>query len=433
MKKVCPFCAEEVKAEALLCKHCRKEIYPGTCLNPECGARNPPGSPSCGSCNGIDLIPPKPDEDPAKSWERHQPGRGPGRKALAATLGALAALVAALLAFLQPWRSNPPVEDPVQETARPAPPTPPASPWLMGTPLPTPRVYHSLVHWNGRLYSLGGAGPDGSFTDEVRVSRLDGSGRPGPWVRTTALPEASNRFGAVAIGGRIYVVGNSPGSPRVLFAAIRPDGTLGVWERGADLPLPLFISPAVTVPASAPSLYVVAGQALGNIPQSAVYRSVLDPATGAPKVWRTLRPMPEALTSAAAVTAGARLYVLGGTTDAQWATVARVWSAGIDGYGDLGEWRREPDLPQRLRDAQALFARGRLYLFGGFDAGGKSLTEVVSAAVGPDGVLDAWTPELPLRAPLNHHAAASSDTALYASGIPPEGQGAAGVDYLPLK
>ncbi len=60
----------------------------------------------------------------------------------------------------------------------------------------------------GTVYLLGGTGPGGStYFGDAQVATVTAGGAVGPWMPTTPLPGPRGASGAVAVGGRLYLVG----------------------------------------------------------------------------------------------------------------------------------------------------------------------------------------------------------------------------------
>ncbi len=80
--------------------------------------------------------------------------------------------------------------------------------WSATTPFTTGRGWHASLLIGGTVYLLGGTGPGGStYFGDAQVATVTASGAVGPWMPTMPLPGPRGASGAVAVGGRLYLVG----------------------------------------------------------------------------------------------------------------------------------------------------------------------------------------------------------------------------------
>ena len=83
---------------------------------------------------------------------------------------------------------------------------------------------------------------DGTLTNTVEYSRVNGDGSLGTWNTTTSLmsPGARDRFSASAYNGYVYVAGGQTNTTTatnvVQYAPINSDGTLGSWANVTAFP-----------------------------------------------------------------------------------------------------------------------------------------------------------------------------------------------------
>lgn len=83
----------------------------------------------------------------------------------------------------------------------------PTDRWTPATPLPGPRAAGTLVRLGRNLHFIGGFLPDRDTTPgDHWVLPLDGEQK---WTSLARLPKARGHHGAVALNGKIYVVGGS--------------------------------------------------------------------------------------------------------------------------------------------------------------------------------------------------------------------------------
>jgi N-acetylneuraminic acid mutarotase len=117
------------------------------------------------------------------------------------------------------------------------------SPWVAQAPLPD-SVYTQSEVANGTLYVLGGSIDQGTeVTSNVCYSRINADGTLSDWNQTTPMPQPLGNLGAVAAGGKVFVIGGFNGSVVVnvcYIAAVAGDGTVGTWSSGPAFPKPLY-------------------------------------------------------------------------------------------------------------------------------------------------------------------------------------------------
>jgi hypothetical protein len=203
------------------------------------------------------------------------------------------------------------------------------------------------------------------------------------------------------------------------------------WTATTPLPQALQGLGAVFVPVeegSSPANHVFAlgGADTTNVATDVVYRARVQQ-TGALEAWAELTPVPsprayQATTVATAYTAAldttttaAYLYIIGGQ-DAEGTTVSTVFVGHVDLAGEVTEWAATRPLPQPLLAARAVVFRGFLYVAGGAAADSAPIAKVYRAAVDVDGTLGEWT-ELPdLPGPTAFHEFVSFGPFLYVMG-----------------
>ncbi|MDA8243127.1 MAG: hypothetical protein M0025_03290 [Elusimicrobia bacterium] len=134
---------------------------------------------------------------------------------------------------------------------------------------------------------------------------------------------------------------------------------------------------------------------------SAVYRAdLLDDGTlGA---WETAAYMPEGLYGHQAVAARGRLFILGGYSSS--GARREVWSAEISSYGALGAWEAETPLPDQMYFHAAALVGDKIYVSGGYKSGSGVLAGFSFAALGADASLGAWDTSHTMPAPRYAHS-----------------------------
>jgi hypothetical protein len=117
--------------------------------------------------------------------------------------------------------------------------------WCTGTNLNTSRAWFASALYQGVIYVFGGSTSDsptmdGTLTNTVEYSRINGDGSLGTWHTTTNMLSARDRFSAAAYNGYVYAVGGQTNSTTVTnvvqYAPINSDGTLGSWANTTSFP-----------------------------------------------------------------------------------------------------------------------------------------------------------------------------------------------------
>ncbi len=286
-------------------------------------------------------------------------------------------------------------------------------------PLPDLVYGHALVNTNGYLYNIGGlsgtVGWQGGL--HVYVAAVQPGGGAGAWSATTPLPQATFFHSAVAVNGVVYVFGGwhyvnglAP-SAAVYWSRANPDGTLGAWQSGPDLPQTLFFLSAA---AWNGRIYVTGGWNPSNGTLSGQVYSAAIQQDGSLGAWRVETALPEAVYTHAAVSDGT-LYVLGGVANGGNEIENIVYYSRINADGSLSAWSTTTPMPQALANHAAAVADGYVIVSGGW-TGASASGAAVQAPVNPDGTLGSWTGFASLPDPIYLHAETAAGGWLYISG-----------------
>lgn len=113
------------------------------------------------------------------------------------------------------------------------------SAWAAAAALPTPRGVCNTFTTRSRLYVLGGMQNYTNFTDGYTAT-INADGTLGSWTSAPALPIAAREIGVYVTSKRVHLIGGkksgSGAYSATYSAAINPDGTLGSWTQGPNLP-----------------------------------------------------------------------------------------------------------------------------------------------------------------------------------------------------
>lgn len=200
----------------------------------------------------------------------------------------------------------------------------PEAHWAATANMATPRADFAAVAVDGRLWVLGGiTGVDGARLNTTEVyDPTSDRWRPGP-----ALPAARSALSAASVGQTIYLFGGATRDQSSTVAVQALDTTTGQWRDRAPLPAPLANAALTQLDGT---IYLIGGDATGGA-VATVY--AYTPATD---VWRTLVALPAPRTELAAVPLGGKIYALGGLVNGTASTtvdvydpVANQWTSGV--------------------------------------------------------------------------------------------------------
>jgi predicted NAD-dependent protein-ADP-ribosyltransferase YbiA (DUF1768 family) len=230
--------------------------------------------------------------------------------------------------------------------------------WRSAALLGHARAAHAVVSTGTAIYALAGTGAGHAPVREVE--RFDGR----RWTTESTLPVPGlNAPAAVALGGRIYLIGGFETVTNVPTSRVHVyDPVTRTWSEACPLPAPRGGHAAIVLDGR---IHVLGG---GNSRSTIADHSVYDPATDS---WSALAPLPRAEGSPAAVVLGGRIYAIGGRS-------------GPADFGDVdiydpetGTWTAGPAIEPR-GTAGAVAWCGAIYLFGGeSQARSESLAEVL--------------------------------------------------------
>jgi N-acetylneuraminic acid mutarotase len=285
--------------------------------------------------------------------------------------------------------------------------------------LPVSLQSHRAVAVNGRIYVVGGYSSTGTQSKVyMAISNPDGS--LGQWQETSPLPEGRYWFGLTEARGWLYAIGGGPDNlaTTVRCAPINGDGTLGTWTSSLNLPAPVW-GPAATSYNN--YIYVVGGATPGPSHPSlkTVYYAAVN-ADGSLTTWLTTSSLNLARESLTAVAYGGYLFAFGGydnqVNDSQDVWHTAVEGAVINGDGSLGSWGIVNNLTVPQAYLTSAVAGDSVYAIGGMSSNSSMLSSVECAQFGSGGSLNAWTSTSSLPGPRTNAGAAAVGTYIYIIG-----------------
>jgi N-acetylneuraminic acid mutarotase len=167
---------------------------------------------------------------------------------------------------------------------------------------------------------LGLAGCTGGAAPERAPPTTAAPAAGGPaWRQLAPAPSARTEVAAAAVGGRIWVLGGYGPDGATLATAEVYDTAAGTWARGPDLPVAVNHAMAATLDGV---LYVAGGND-GTRPSSQLARLDGDR-------WHPLAPLPRGRSAGGLVALDGRLYLVGGVIEGGLAADTQVYDPTAD-------------------------------------------------------------------------------------------------------
>ena len=266
--------------------------------------------------------------------------------------------------------------------------------------LPAPRMDGAVVQSGTSILYVGGM--DGTAaSDRTFVAKTSGTGNFDKWADGPKLPEPRTNLSVIYSGGKIYAIGGlgPDGKPTTSVFVLIPDsktGALGAWRTAADAKLDLTLPEAragTAVVAASDGLLLIGGTN-GTTAVATIWKTTFDnkgvPSKWVPQTGKLFTPV----TDASAAIVGTYLWVFGGSAPGVIAipSVQRgEFGTGADATKivRVGVKGGTTDLPAPRTNLAGFAANGALYAIGGSD-GAKSQGTVYWAVPTNAGDITDW-------------------------------------------
>jgi hypothetical protein len=283
--------------------------------------------------------------------------------------------------------------------------SPSAAAWRRVADITTPRSEVAAAVFRGVVYVVGGFGGGNVVetyvadrwstaprypiaVDHAMAAAVDAAGTPGlyvfggnlngapvarsfrffgdqGWREIAPMPAPRSQGAAVAIGGRIYIVGGAQGD-RLVSPTYVYDTAADRWTTAAPLPTP---RDHVAAAALDGRVCAVGGRKLSLLQNLAVFECY-DPAADA---WKTMPDAPTSRGGLGAATIGSRMFVAGGEQPLGTFREVDIFDSGT------GKWTRGPDLPTSRHGLGVVAVASTLYVLSGGPTPGGSQIAVCEA------------------------------------------------------
>jgi hypothetical protein len=185
------------------------------------------------------------------------------------------------------------------------------------------------------------------------------------WREIAPMPAPRSQGAAVAIGGRIFVVGGAQGD-RLVSPTYVYDTASDRWTTAASIPTPRDHLAAAAIDGR---VCAVGGRKLSLLQNLATFECY-DPATDA---WQSMPDAPTARGGLGAATVGSRMFVAGGEQPLGTFKEIDIFDSAT------GRWTRGPDLPTSRHGLGVVAVGSTVYVMSGGPTPGGSQTAVCEA------------------------------------------------------
>ncbi|KAB0342437.1 hypothetical protein FD754_019363 [Muntiacus muntjak] len=223
--------------------------------------------------------------------------------------------------------------------------------WKRLAPLPSRRVYCSLLETGGQVYAIGGCDDNGVPMDCFEVYSPEAD----QWTALPPLPTARAGVAVTALGKRIMVIGGVGASQLPLKVVEMYNIDEGKWKKRSAL---REAAMGISVTAKDYRVYAAGGMGLDLRPHNHLqhYDMLKD-------MWVSLAHMPTPRYAATSFLRGSKIYVLGGRQSKYAVNAFEVFDI------ETRSWTKFPNIPCKRAFSSFVTLDDRLYSLGGLRQG----------------------------------------------------------------
>nr|XP_020858890.1 kelch domain-containing protein 8A isoform X2 [Phascolarctos cinereus] len=223
--------------------------------------------------------------------------------------------------------------------------------WKTLAPLPSRRVYSSLVEAGGQVYAIGGCDDNGVPLDCFEVYSPEAD----QWTSLPPMPTARAGVAVIALGKRIMVIGGVGTNQLPLKIVEMYNIDEGKWKKRSVL---REAAMGISVTTKDYRVYAAGGMGLDLHPHNHLqhYDMLKD-------MWVSLAPMPTARYAATSFLRGSKIYVLGGRQSKYAVNAFEVFDI------ETRSWTKFPSIPCKRAFSSFVPMDGYLYSLGGLRQG----------------------------------------------------------------
>lgn len=269
--------------------------------------------------------------------------------------------------------------------------------WASGTSVGTARAGVCTVIYNNYIYAIGGSTTNsltGRVTTVEYASINTTTGVIGTWATTTALAASRTQAGCTAHNGRLYVVGGADPdntyTATTRYITINTNGTLAAsWTNGTSLANAMLTRGLYThtLPNGTTNLY-----ALGNYNSTGTNEVEYAPinTNGSIGTWTASGNVPTSANAPAFAKVGNYLYAMGGANSTYTGTYNTVQYATINTNGTVSAWSTTTSLPAQRGFAYGVTVNGCIYSLAGYDNSIAVTNSAYYACPAANGTISTW-------------------------------------------
>jgi N-acetylneuraminic acid mutarotase len=248
--------------------------------------------------------------------------------------------------------------------------------WTKKADMPTPRGMLCVGAVNGKIYAIGGAIPNMASVTEEYDPVTD------KWTKKADMPTARMFLSAGAVNGKIYAIGGVNANMITLPTVEEYDPATDKWTKKADMPTArAFLSTSV----ASGKIYCFGGSAKAGMkangqPTKEIFLSLVEEYDPATDKWTKKADMPNGRAGLSTCLIDGVIYALGGQTASGENVIPTERPAILsvmekyDPATDI--WTKMADMPTSRYAIATEVVNGKIYVFGGSEDAQKACPKV---------------------------------------------------------
>uniref|UniRef100_A0A8D0BFX7 Kelch domain containing 8A n=1 Tax=Salvator merianae TaxID=96440 RepID=A0A8D0BFX7_SALMN len=223
--------------------------------------------------------------------------------------------------------------------------------WKTLAPLPSPRVYCSLVEAGGQVYAIGGCDDNGVPMDCFEVYSPEAN----QWNSLPPMPTARAGVAVATLGKRIMVIGGVGANQMPLKIVEMYNIDEGKWKKRNSL---REASMGISVTVKDYRIYAAGGMGGDLRPHNYMqhYDMLKD-------IWVSLAAMPTPRYAATSFLRGTKIYVLGGRQSKYAVNAFEVFDT------ETRSWTKFPNIPSKRAFSSFVCTENNIFSLGGLRQG----------------------------------------------------------------